>query len=723
MADKAHDPLDIFEAVGWGPFKDSGSQKLCECPFCGKNKMYVDPKKTLFSCKVCGVEGNNVTVMDRMHTKIYRKGRDGSDFKKISEYRAPLPSSAFALDPNLGYDPLLDRFTWLVRKPNGMPVSLRTWKFPKQKEKVKGEWKYKKTAVHNLRGCNLGLLGAEALGDDARKEETVYICEGEWDRIAWMFLLDELDLPGIVLGLPGASNFSPAWTEYFKNRTVVALYDNDEPGKQGTIKCQSRLGPVVKSLQFLHWDAARKDGFDIDDLVKTNLKTLKAAWDYVQKNLKFDTTGVTTAQGVLRTATDRQKEQQDLEPISLEEMYRVFDKWLKTDNHDLLDVCMATAWTLFLPGNPLWMFAVAPPSGSKSEIIMPISAWHKVHALSSMTSKSLISGYMGPGGSDPSLLSALNGQRVVIAIKDLTPILQGRPDERDEIFGILRDAYDGSISRTFGNGIKRTYDDLHFTVLAGVTPAIDIANQTALGERFLKFRADRDTDRENDIERAIRAISNCGSEDKMRADLRDACIRCLSRPFEAGRVPVPSDSIGREIAVLAKLTASIRGVAPMEKGSGIQSMSPLIEAPTRLATQFVKFSQGLALHYGSNTLDDQRIRRLVRRVSLHTSGSVETKVAQVLYGWHTKTGMMHGELAEKIYGIGRETISHIVQKFVRTGVATTRRDGNASFAKLTQKTYDYMREVRFFDDLPKSDVYYRSDFPKREPTMMIKVAR
>ncbi len=718
------EPLDIFDALGWGELKKSGSQMMCECPFCGKEKMYVDPVKTTFSCKVCGVEGNNVTVMDRMFTKIFRPGRDGVDFKNISLYRAPLPPKAFALDTNLGYDPIQDRYVWIVRKPNGMPLSLRTWKFPAKKEQdEKGKWKFKKTAVHNLRGCHLGLLGAEALGDKVRAAETVYICEGEWDRVAMMWMLDQLDLPGIVLGLPGASNFAPKWVEWFAGRDVVGLYDHDEPGKQGTLRCQGKIGGVVKSLKFLHWSGGKRDGYDIDDLVKENLDDLETAWKYLQDNLKSSATGAATAQGVLRTGNDRQKEQEDLKPITLPELYATYDKWLKVTNHDLLDVCMATCWTLYLPGNPLWMFAIAPPSGSKSEVIMPISAWHRVHALSSMTSKSLISGFVGPGNSDPSLLSALNGQRVVIAIKDLTPILQGRAEERDEIFGILRDAYDGNVTRTFGNGIRRSYDDLHFTVLAGVTPAIDIANQTALGERFLKFRADRDTDRVDDVDRAIRAIGNCGSEDAMRSELRDAAVRSLIRPFDPASVPRPGPESAREIAILAKLAASIRGVAPTERGTDLQTMAPLTEAPTRLATQFVKFGQGLALHYGLRSLDDLRVRRLIRRVALHTPSSVETKIAQVLYGWHRKGGIPLPEFMELANGLSRETVSRTLQRFARTGIARARKDGKAVFYTFTDQVYSWMRETWYFDGLPKTDVFHRSDFPIRTPTLTMKVRR
>ena len=44
------------------------------------------------------------------------------------------------------------------------------------------------------------------------------------------------------------------------------------------------------------------------------------------------------------------------------------------------------------------------------------------------------------GGGDPSLMAKLDGNPAALIIKDLTPLLQGKDTERDEVFGILRDA-------------------------------------------------------------------------------------------------------------------------------------------------------------------------------------------------------------------------------------------------------------------------------------------
>jgi len=54
---------------------------------------------------------------------------------------------------------------------------------------------------------------------------------------------------------------------------------------------------------------------------------------------------------------------------------------------------------------------------------------------------------------------------------------------RDEIFGTLRDAYDGKITKRFANGIVRAYQST-FGLVAGVTPAIEsfVVTHAMLGE-------------------------------------------------------------------------------------------------------------------------------------------------------------------------------------------------------------------------------------------------
>lgn len=718
--------IAILEAMGWD-LRDSGSQLLCTCPFCGKDKLYVSPKTTVWDCKVCGESGNAISAMNLMHTKVYQPALTEQILGKMAAVRG-LPTAAFSESRQLGWDADNGRFTWLCAKPGGgNAVSLRTW--------IPSKAGGKKNPVHALKATKLCPVGVDELDDEAKAAWEVWLCEGEWDYHAALLLRACTGTECIPMALPGASSFPKDWAPWFQGRDVVTLYDCDEPGRAGSVRCHEKLKAVARTLKHLHWPRQDKsevggkaDGYDLHDLVKENLKKPEDAVRYIKSKLKSEPTGeLKKTDGLVGGVTDpRKAEQETLEPISVDDLHETFSKWLHLENYDLLDVTMAVFWTLHLPGNPLWMFIVAPPSGSKSETIMPASAWWRCHALSNMTSKSLVSGFVGPNGSDPSLLAALDGQRAAIAIKDLTPLLQGRPEERDEVFGILRDAYDGAVSKVFGNGLRRDYKHLHFTVLAGVTPAIDQMSHAAFGERFMKFRADRDLDRSDDMDRALRAIANCGNEDAMRSELRDACVRALMRDFVPEDVPSPSIEFATMVAKLALLIASMRAVAPTERGTDKQTMSPVVEAPPRLATQFVKFAQGCALHLEADNLDDPRVSRLTRRIALHTVDTIPAQIVQVLDALHA-TGATITELLALLPRLSRDTVSDVLRRMQRTAMLVyTKGVDNTTTWKLTNRHKQMLDDTGLFRDLPKSDVHYRADLkiaqvvPVRKSVLTVK---
>lgn len=704
------DPLAIYEELKLD-LKLSGTELVGECPFCGSKKFYVNTKKTTFDCKVCGEHGNNITILGAMHEQVFKRGISDDNYHRLSTHRN-LPEGAFRSDPNIGYDRRNGKITWVCRKPSGVPVCLRTW-VPKLSEK--------KNAVHNLKGYTVGIVGAELLGNTSRSGETVFLCEGEWDRHATLHLFQELNLPGIVLSTPGAKNFDKSWVEWFKKRKVVVLYDNDLPGREGTVKVYKMLRQVVSSIDFVHWDAGLPDGYDMNDLISSNLENLKATWEFIQGALKDKPTAEVLIEEKEKKVIGRESEQETAELYSIDKLHTTFKKWLLLDNCDLLDIVMGVLWAIHLPGNPLWMLIVAPPSGSKSETIMPISQWWRCHAMTTISSKGLVSGYRGKDDSDPSKLAELDGQKAVITIKDMTVLLQGSQEERDEVFSILRDAYDGKLTKMFGNGVTRSYENLHFGIIAGVTPAIDSIDNTSMGERFLKFRGDRDIDRDDEEERAMRAIQNCGSENEMRKELSNACVGALQRPFKEENVPKPTNDDARFFASLAYITANLRGVAPEDSFSSIQTMCPMVEATPRLATQFVKLAQGLALHYESDSLGDIRIRKLVRRVAMHTPDKITSQIAQAIFHFSSSEGISISYLGSKITSLNRETISKVVRKmcalgFLEKETDPIRNSHNYRFAKHFKSK---LITTNLFLDLPKTDSLYRDDIEQTTPGPMV----
>src|SRR3990167_9402714 len=139
-----------------------------------------------------------------------------------------------------------------------------------------------------------------------------------------------------------------------------------------------------------------------------------------------------------------------------------------------------------LNSDPAWAVIVAPPGGGKSEFINMLHKCKGVHAISTLTSRSLVSGAKKVG-SETSLLTKI-GKTGIITFKDLTSLLSENKDDRSIIMGQLREIFDGKYSKSFGTGETIEWEG-KITVVAGATYAIHTLKQsyTAMGERFLFY--------------------------------------------------------------------------------------------------------------------------------------------------------------------------------------------------------------------------------------------
>src|SRR3990167_6859995 len=157
----------------------------------------------------------------------------------------------------------------------------------------------------------------------------------------------------------------------------------------------------------------------------------------------------------------------------------------------------------FLSSDPCWIVIVAPSGGAKSEFINLIHkvAWtpptkpgeeareQKVHAMSTLTSKTFISGQKVIGKDTSLLLQISNG---IITFKDLTSLLSEQKDERAMIMAQLREIYDGKLAKSFGTGETLVWTG-KITIIAGATYAIHSMKQayTAMGERFIFYNMEQ----------------------------------------------------------------------------------------------------------------------------------------------------------------------------------------------------------------------------------------
>lgn len=137
---------------------------------------------------------------------------------------------------------------------------------------------------------------------------------------------------------------------------------------------------------------------------------------------------------------------------------------------------------------PTWYRIIAPPGSGKTAHLSLLSDFYLSYALDEFTPKSFVSGFRGQGGEDMSTLPQLNGK--VLLIMDESTMMDQRKEDRDQVQSILRKAYDGSVSKSFGNIKNKVEHKAYFNILTAATPHIDryfLYNQ-ALGERYLNFR-------------------------------------------------------------------------------------------------------------------------------------------------------------------------------------------------------------------------------------------
>jgi len=266
--------------------------------------------------------------------------------------------------------------------------------------------------------------------------------------------------------------------------------------------------------------------------------------------------------------------------------------------------------------------------------------------------------------------------------------------ERDEIFAILRDAYDGKTEKEFGNGIIRSYES-KFGIIAGVTPAIELYTEgsTALGERFLRFRIPIDLDLKSTRALMKRAMLNTSNEDIMRAELSAVANEALNYAFTK-RPEVP-DKIADKILGLAQWVAIMRGTIIRDRFTKEITHKPFMEIGTRLAKQFVKLLLGIGMfrHIQKLTLDEYAI---IKNIALATAPSRLEEIVRWMCKRNKLSTYSPSEVSEAI-GLPTETSKRMLENLAMLGVLRKTRISGI-------KTEWYMDET-FLEIIQLTEIY------------------
>lgn len=660
--------LDTFKFHGVTFNGESGNQHFANCPFCMKpNKLYVNPDNGGWDCKSCQKKGYPPQFLGYLGEK-YAKNLNGDPLARLVENRG-IPAEVL-IEWGVGWDGA--RYTILCKDPSGKAVDLRVWK--------------PGGPLMSTKGASTGLFGIENI---PKGKGTVYLCEGEWDTMALSALAKKLKKDVCTVGVPGAGTFKKEWIAALHNKNVIVLYDNDEAGENGERVVLNRLKGVASSLQFIQWPGDVPDGFDVRDWVGYGLRLGKAedSWTCLHKLLISNPRKATPEEKSVARAVENRNAQG---PANADEVIATYGKWLQLDEPEVLDVMFGTCFANRLQGEPVWMFLVAPPGGMKSELLMSLKEHGTIYATTSLTPHAMVSGAYSPDGKDPSLLPHLDEKMLVI--KDFTTILTMHYSQRDEIFGIFRDVYDGSTGKNFGTGVRREYN-VKFGILAGVTNKIEAfgAAHQSLGERFLKFRASEDK-RESEEDKIRRALGNVGVEVAMRTELTQIAARCLDRTLPEV-LPNLSAALTDRLIALAQLIAMLRGVVDRNVFDKTVLSRPSYEVGTRLAKQFAKLGIGIAIFRDLSEVGEREFK-IIQRVALDTAPDrIETIVRRL---WTAKTALKTLEISD-LTRLPQATVFRVLQDLELLRIVDRSGDGQKHMWSLNSKIVSLIQRSGVYD--------------------------
>lgn len=316
----------------------------------------------------------------------------------------------------------------------------------------------------------------------------------------------------------------------------------------------------------------------------------------------------------------------------LPELIAQLRTWLDLPDPGPTIASCAAAATVPLDGEEAaWLLNVAAPSAGKTEAVNLLDNVTNGR-LNEITSAGLLGWSRGKDPQPVGILTRVPGNALV-TFGDLSSLLATSDrGGRDQVFGLLRRAYDGHVTRdiTPAGGAKKGGGSLawdgRLTVVAAVTNAIDrySAHADALGPRWLYVRA---TERELQSRRnAAQAARRAGVKDKRTDAIKIATDLIASARREVNKTSVPNkvaDAI--EDAVL--VTCWGRAAVP-RNGYGRREIEdvPIIEEPPRLIRQSHVLARGL---YAIG-LDDDAVTTMMRRIALDSMPTARLTVLQAL---------------------------------------------------------------------------------------------
>lgn len=313
------------------------------------------------------------------------------------------------------------------------------------------------------------------------------------------------------------------------------------------------------------------------------------------------------------------------EPRALADVVAVFSRWLLLPDVEPVYAVLGAVAANYLPGAPVWLVVVSPPSSGKTEILATLARLPDHYPASTLTVASLLSGTPGKERAQHAKGGLLRevGDFGIVVLRDMGSLLSMRPDDKAEVFAALREVFDGTYVRYVGADGGRVLSwEGKLGLVAGATPVLDRHHGvlSVMGERFLLCRLPEALE-----EQAARALEHSGElEAQMRSELAEAVAGLFASERQEPRAL--SDAEKRELVGVSALVARARSPVERDRYTREVELVPGAEGPARLAVTLERLLAGLDVLGCERSL----ALRVVRRVALDSMPALRRRLLEQL---------------------------------------------------------------------------------------------
>jgi hypothetical protein len=310
---------------------------------------------------------------------------------------------------------------------------------------------------------------------------------------------------------------------------------------------------------------------------------------------------------------------------TIDEVIALFQRWLYLPDPGPVYATLGTVRANLLPGRPVWLGLVGPPSSAKTEIINALSLLPYVHPATALSPAALLSGTPKKQRAQDAKGGLLRqiGEHGIITQKDLGSVLSARPDDRAEAFAALRELYDGAWTRDLGtDGGRQLKWKGKVGLIVGSTEAVDshADSMAQLGERLVFYRLDGGGMQQLDY-----ALLQAGDgAQRMERELREA-VAGLFKDTSYVADPATAEEIATLKAISWRAVQLRSAVVRDRRTREIEAVHKT-EGPARLFLMLERMFIGIA----SLEADRATAMAVVRRVAMDSVPPMRRKALEFI---------------------------------------------------------------------------------------------